>query len=33
MRLQINFHLTDWPSIGAALTLILLVAICGLFNW
>lgn len=33
MRCRMNFYLTDWPSIAATLTLIILVAFCGLFNW
>jgi hypothetical protein len=32
MRVRVNIHLTDWPSIGAVLTLILLVAVCAIFQ-
>lgn len=32
MKIRIAFHLINWPSIAAAIFLILLVAVCGIFQ-
>ena len=33
VAVKANLYLLDWPSIAAALTLLLLVALCAVPNW